>query len=613
MNIRLIYIWVFVSVCHIVYAQSLDSITHIDTIFVVENGNKDVINVDRADDIIDVLNSNSTYYIKNYGPGQLSTLGVRGSTAGQNSVFWNGVEISSPMLGLIDLSQLSYGGYNQVSISPFGEGQTGNSIGGRLKLVTQIDSSYQHAVDGDLYIGSYSDYRANASYFYGGDHYNSSTNLHFGKSINNFDFKDNFGNRKKMSHSEKNEWNFSHGQSWKFSDRGALETHIWARGQDVNIGPAIHQRTSGAEQRDNNYRGIMILRNKYRSLNYKVHAAILHDYIRYKDSLTNTDDSAESTVYTLKLSVSDSYKFIHFSSGIDSRISYAVSDNYIGRKSQNIHSLFFGAEKLWGNQEVRFLLNQYVFDNKLLVPTFRLNYGAHLNDHLYVGAKVARAIRIPSLNDLNWKEGGNGELRPEKAWKNELNARYKKNIGNLSIISSLSIFNNWTSDWILWRPVSATTWSPINIHKVWSRGLNPKTLFEWRNTSEFSAFFSLSYEWVKATYQNKLSQNDGSKGRQLLYTPEHSGYLGIGGSYKSWNIASALTYKSRSFTTRDNEVYLPKYLLLDINVNKRSNLFGVAINTEFGIRNIGNTSYQIISSRPMPLRNYYLKLNFKLN
>ncbi|HNY24566.1 MAG TPA: TonB-dependent receptor plug domain-containing protein, partial [Bacteroidales bacterium] len=53
-----------------------------------------------------VLTQNSTLFIKSYGRATLSTASFRGTAPSHTQVTWNGMKLNSPMLGMVDFSQI---------------------------------------------------------------------------------------------------------------------------------------------------------------------------------------------------------------------------------------------------------------------------------------------------------------------------------------------------------------------------------------------------------------------------------------------------------------------------------------------------------------------------
>src|ERR1700751_1120749 len=62
-----------------------------------------------------LLQQNGTL-VKAYSPGNIAVLSIRGSTAQQTAVIWNGMNINNPMLGQADISLLPVGFFNSISL-----------------------------------------------------------------------------------------------------------------------------------------------------------------------------------------------------------------------------------------------------------------------------------------------------------------------------------------------------------------------------------------------------------------------------------------------------------------------------------------------------------------
>ena len=58
--------------------------------------------------VSDKLINETAFYLKTYGNNQLSTISLRGTTASQTAVLWNGININSPTLGQTDFSLLPF-------------------------------------------------------------------------------------------------------------------------------------------------------------------------------------------------------------------------------------------------------------------------------------------------------------------------------------------------------------------------------------------------------------------------------------------------------------------------------------------------------------------------
>src|SRR5688572_6926564 len=64
----------------------------------------------------DKLIDETSFYLKTYGNNQLSTITIRGTTASQTAVLWNGININSPTLGQTDFSLIPLFLFDDVSV-----------------------------------------------------------------------------------------------------------------------------------------------------------------------------------------------------------------------------------------------------------------------------------------------------------------------------------------------------------------------------------------------------------------------------------------------------------------------------------------------------------------
>src|SRR6187402_1862581 len=90
----------------------------------------------------DKLSSDVPLYLKSYGNNQLSTISIRGTTASQTAVLWNGININSPTLGQSDLALLPLYLFDQLSVRYGGSSALygSDAIGGSILLGQQPPS-----------------------------------------------------------------------------------------------------------------------------------------------------------------------------------------------------------------------------------------------------------------------------------------------------------------------------------------------------------------------------------------------------------------------------------------------------------------------------------------
>ncbi len=87
----------------------------------------------------DVLANESSLFIKNYGPSNLSSSSFRGGNAAQTSVLWNGFQLNNTLNGQVDFSLIPTGFHNDVTIQYGGSSALWGSgaLGGAIFLGTK--------------------------------------------------------------------------------------------------------------------------------------------------------------------------------------------------------------------------------------------------------------------------------------------------------------------------------------------------------------------------------------------------------------------------------------------------------------------------------------------
>ena len=211
-------------------------------------------------------------------------------------------------------------------------------------------------------------------------------------------------------------------------------------------------------------------------------------------------------------------------------ISFSMMNNYSFSNSNNYSSkikfnrlsatLLYNWKSKNNKWSQSFNTRQVYNDNQLVPLTF--SYGANwkVSNKLSFYGNIGKLYRLPTINDLYWNPGGNTELQPEDGYSNDVGAKINIDlIQNLKLNFETTIFNRNINNWIIWYP-SGSYWSPQNILKVWSRGIETNSKITYSlNSIKFNLSFNTSY--VLSTNQETINDNDQSLGKQLIYTPHY--------------------------------------------------------------------------------------------
>ena len=116
-----------------------------------------------------VLAQRTPLVVRQYGPGQLASLSVRGTTAQHVAVLWQGFNISFPTLGQADLSLLPTAALTGVSLlhGPDAARVGSGAVGGALTLATSAAPGAPGSTNAEAALsgGSFGQRAANARAF----------------------------------------------------------------------------------------------------------------------------------------------------------------------------------------------------------------------------------------------------------------------------------------------------------------------------------------------------------------------------------------------------------------------------------------------------------------
>jgi iron complex outermembrane receptor protein len=235
---------------------------------------------------------------------------------------------------------------------------------------------------------------------------------------------------------------------------------------------------------------------------------------------------------------------------------------------------------------------------------------------LILKASLARNYRHPSLNDLYWQPGGNPSLLPEEGFSLESGLEFQQVFAGFLLKAELTAYRSNIRNWIVWIPSYRGYWEPRNIQRVLSRGLESSLQLSGK-LKGLNYKVAGTYAYTSAiNYGDPAIWSQASHGKQLVYVPLHSGNALFQLSMRGFFISYQYNAYSERFTTTSNDVSkrdrLYPYFMNDVSAGKTFQLRQLAFTAEFKVYNLFNESYHSILYRPMPGRNYYLTLVFKI-
>ncbi|MDX2002859.1 MAG: TonB-dependent receptor plug domain-containing protein [Chitinophagales bacterium] len=566
-----------------------------------------------------VLATESAIYLKSYGVGSLSTISFRGMGANHTRLLWNGMVLNSSMNGTIDLTTLPAGLFDRVELQ-YGNSslQTGSGgIGGGVQLFSKPDWRKKHSVLVTQEVGSFHSWRGAAKITVGNRQWQSNTSLMYVHQQNDFTFRNValFGEpQQKQTRAAFQQYGLVQEVHGRFKNN-ELSLIGWVAWAEREIPPTMISSDNMEGQKDvllfaaaewTKHFQLSILQAKS---NYKF------DKIRYSNALLQLDTASYTHTLSNILTYDLPFKKWRFSARFDNQNQVALSGYYSnGKKRQLINGLFAGATFIPIQPiELLLYLRQELIDNQLspFLPSFGLNIKlldkrAH---SLAIHGNWHRNYRYPTLNDRYWAAGGNPDLKQEVSMGTEGGIGFSKWLKSGKIAADITGFYLLVDNWILWQPGNFGYWSPENIRKVKSRGLEASLQFDGQK-ADWRWWFRSNYQFVKATVLESTNGNDLSIGNDLIYTPRHvaSGYIRV--AFQGWYLSYNHQFTGKRYTTSDNSESLQAFTTGEIIVGKQFLKALKGLDIFVNVKNLWNESYQNIAWRPMPGRAYYGGIRF---
>jgi len=598
----------------------------------------------------DLLSENTSVFIKTHGRGALATASFRGSSPSHTQVSWNGININSPMAGMVDFSLIPVYIIDMLNLKHGSASLADRSggIGGSININNQAEWNEKASVAYMQGIGSFSTFDEFLQIGLGNNKIQSKTRLYHNYSENDYTFV----NRgiavidpvtgeitnpiDTNDHAAYLRYGLLQEIYYKPGTKHLISLKYWGQFADRTIprptsyeGPD-NSNLNSQEDRDHrlvadwkyyNDFGKLMLRSGYadKKLDYnqmnRVPGLGLIPVIwseSWQQSLFNT------LSYAGEIAGDFSWE-----GSLDVNYHQVVSDDTVSgagyEGSRNELSAMFAIRKSFKDRlNLNLMLRQEWVDGQRIpfIPYFGLDIRLIEGVDLLLKGNIARNYHLPTLNDLYWQPGGNPELLPEEGFTVEGGITFQQEYSNSLLSTELTIYRSHIDNWIIWIPSYRGFWEPRNIRSVLSKGLEYNIQFT-GFISEFNYEVSATYGYTSAVNQgDPLVWSDESYGKQLVYIPLHSGNLMM---HLGWNNLF-FTYQynaySERFTTSSNDVTrrdrLYPYFMNDISAGSIFRLKKVDISLEVKVYNLLNESYHTILYRPMPGRNYQLILKVRI-
>jgi vitamin B12 transporter len=578
-----------------------------------------VVNNYRQATLDQVLSENTKIFIKSYGMGGIATPSFRGTSAGHTVVDWNGIDISSPMLGQTDLSLIPAGFIDNIQILFGGASMSMNSggIGGLINLETKPVWRNESMIFLTSGIGSFGRYNGLAKIRTGNTRFQSVSKAFYQYSENDFRYLNKYYSIhpfiETRTNSQVQQKGFIEELYFKTS-KSTISAKLWYQSANRNLpGSILNQPVNtGEKQFDESLRTMLTYDLLIGRTNYFLTAAMLFNRLNYTNHQASIDSRNFSGKTVVKAGIESRIgENFKLRAVINDEVSVIKTNNYTHSESRNTTSLTISASNTgYERIETSLLVREICDNNTLLLPDFSVGIRFRIfedSEH-FIKGNVSRNSKIPTMNDMFWTPGGNPDLRNEHALMYELTYEMKPEFaGPLTFAYDFSVFRNDIKDMIQWHVGENTYWTADNIQNVITAGFESGASLKYTGDILKSSL-NAGYSFTRAVERVASAKNNLIDGKQLIYVPENQANVSIMLIYKSFYSSFITNFTGKRYTESDNSKFLNGYVTNSVSTGLKIGRKHSSADLNLSIENLLNMDYQLMAYYPLPGRTYLLKL-----
>lgn len=240
-------------------------------------------------------------------------------------------------------------------------------------------------------------------------------------------------------------------------------------------------------------------------------------------------------------------------------------------------------------------------------PQLGINLRPLENYRLRIKSSIGRSFRMPTLNDRYWLPGGNPDLQPERGWTVDAGLAVPWTRQS----AELTFFRTAMTNQITWQPSESGEWTPDNVDRTVSRGIEASYRLRWTLSSGSALTGSLFYTYTDA--RNRSDRSSDSYNKQLRYVPRHQFKTVLGVTWNEIYVGTHLRAVGERFVTSDGRQSLSPYLVVDGVAQTTVDLGAVTADLGVSIDNIFDEDYSVVQYYPMPPRSGRIRLSLEWN
>ena len=418
----------------------------------------------------ELLRQRAALYVRQY-TGGLSTLSQRGGTASQTLMLLDGHRIASPQLGQLDLSLLPTIVLQSVEITSGAASALygTDAVSGVVNLQTTSTDPHIMARVG---AGAWDKRQAAGKATLRHGRLSGTLAAELDRFTGNFPYWNRalFPPRHSPREGGDQQKRSLFGSVTRVGSSDELRLTAWYQDAERGLPDINATIAAGERQWDKHIRIWTHAIRQWGWGNLRVSSLTQVGALRYVNPRVRIDNTGRTLISSLQATLV--WAPIHqwrLGTGIEAGYGRADHPSLQHNSSERHFAAFVHATRRWGRltlyPSVR--LDRYVRPVTLspVNPTIGINL--RLIKNLYLKGSSAAAFRMPTFNDRFWLPGGNPDLRPERGWSHDAGLIWVRG----GIQAELTTFSTHLREQIVWQPLPAGHWAPLNVSRVVTRGL----------------------------------------------------------------------------------------------------------------------------------------------
>jgi len=423
---------------------------------------KEEIKILFTNNLSEVLQQMGSLSIRSYGKGGLATSSIRGASAGNTQINWNGISLNSPMLGQFNLANIPSESLDNIELMQGGNSLVQNSaaLGGTIMLKNTPKWNNKIKLSLTQKNGSLLENMSNLQFVFTQKDFQSQTNVNY-----------NYLNNNELS-SEFRFTNYQHSylnQNFFWKKKKASITANFLANNNQQFFPGNIEKNEQAV--DQLFLGNIKYKYFFSQASLNIQSGLFYNNYLYTNKIAEINSKNKIWSQQNRIDYTSQYgQNNSFSLGFTATNNFVYTNNYNTQPKEYYQSMYFAVNQNLFNV-LQLYLNEKInlYNLKILPhqPTFGINWAMNASKTWHTKLSGAKNFRMPTLNDRYWLPGGNPDLKPEKGYSFELGQALEYKKGSIEITA----FHSFLKNRIMWLPQTATIWQATNFDTVKTSGL----------------------------------------------------------------------------------------------------------------------------------------------